>query len=115
MRWPSKKFLQSRRFCYVQFILPVSHTAVACRHFFLCEWSFSLNRLPLGKQEQAQAALAEHGTQLEAGHKMQVLISDPQRKKQRSDAHANDKELYVAGIARATKVEELRELFAAVS
>ena len=31
---------------------------------------------------------------------MSVLISNPERKKERTDANANDKEIYVAGLSK---------------
>ncbi|BGP20599.1 hypothetical protein JCM10213_007133 [Rhodosporidiobolus nylandii] len=82
-RWPSKRFKNTRRFCYVQFANPA----------------------------HAQAALALHGTELEPSHPLSVLISDPSRKKSRTDTNANDRELYIAGLARSTKEADLRKLF----
>ncbi|GAA6038706.1 hypothetical protein JCM8097_002356 [Rhodosporidiobolus ruineniae] len=82
-RWPSKRFKNTRRFCYVQFANPA----------------------------HAQAALALHGTELEPGHALSVLISDPSRKKSRTDSHANDRELYISGLVRSTKEADLRKLF----
>lgn len=46
---------------------------------------------------------------------MQVFISDPGRKKGRTDAGANQKELYVAGLSRFTKELDLKRLFEPVS
>ena len=34
--------------------------------------------------------------------KMSVLISNPERKKERTDAGADEREVYVAGLARGT-------------
>lgn len=45
---------------------------------------------------------------------MSVLISDPQRKKERSDVANNQKEIYVAGLARSVGDEDVRKLFAPV-
>lgn len=84
VRWPSRKFQQSRRFCYVQF----------------------------ATEEAAQAALAEHGAHWHGEHALQVLLSDPQHKKQRSDAHANDKELYMTGLPRSATDDDVRQFFA---
>lgn len=84
VRWPSRKFQQSRRFCYVQF---ATETA-------------------------AQAALAEHGAHWHGEHALQVLLSNPQHKKQRSDAHANEKELYMTGLPRSATVDDVRQFFA---
>ncbi|BGP52072.1 Splicing factor [Rhodotorula kratochvilovae] len=82
-RWPSKRFKNTRRFCYVQFANPA----------------------------HAQAALELHGTELEPGHALSVLVSDPSRKKSRSDATANQRELYVASLAKSVKEGDLRKLF----
>ncbi|KAM0789923.1 hypothetical protein ACM66B_006763 [Microbotryomycetes sp. NB124-2] len=81
-RWPSKRFKTTRRFCYIQYTSPAD----------------------------AQAALSLHNTDVE-GHKISVMISDPTRKKDRTDVNANDKELYVAGLAKSTKEEDLKTLF----
>ena len=85
-RWPSKRYKSTRRFCYIQYTTPSS----------------------------AQAALALHGTEIE-GFKIQVFISDPGRKKGRTDAGANQKELYVAGLSKFTKELDLKRLFEPVS
>ncbi|POY75020.1 hypothetical protein BMF94_1996 [Rhodotorula taiwanensis] len=83
IRWPSKRYKATRRFCYVQFANPA----------------------------HAQAALELHGRELEPGHALVAQISDPSRKKSRSDADANKRELYVANIARSAKEPDLRKLF----
>ncbi|KAK4048669.1 Splicing factor [Microbotryomycetes sp. JL201] len=85
-RWPSKRFKSTRRFCYIQYTSPARHL------------------------DDAQAALALHNTEVE-GHKLSVMVSDPSRKKDRTDLNANDKELYVANLARSTKEDDLRALF----
>jgi hypothetical protein len=46
---------------------------------------------------------------------MSVLISDPERKKERTDASANEKEIYVAGLSKFTTKEDLMKLFQTVS
>ena len=46
---------------------------------------------------------------------MSVLISNPERKKDRTDSDANDREIYVAGLARSVTKEDLEKLFATVS
>ncbi|KAI0726224.1 RNA-binding protein Prp24 [Fomitopsis betulina] len=83
VRWPSKKFKATRRFCYVQFTSPAS----------------------------AQAALELHGTQIGTDMSLNVYISNPERRKERSDADANDREVYVAGLSRFTTKEDLETLF----
>ncbi|CAD6967408.1 unnamed protein product [Tilletia controversa] len=84
VRWPSKKFSEKRRFVYVQYANP----------------------------EAAKAALVENGVKLSETTKLVVALSDPDRKKKRSDAQANLKELYITGLPRvATVAEEVRALF----
>ncbi|KAK7690329.1 hypothetical protein QCA50_006986 [Cerrena zonata] len=83
VRWPSKKFKSTRRFCYVQFTSP--HSAEAAREL--------------------------HGTEVGAGHPMSVLISDPGRRKDRTDSDANDRELYVAGLAKSVTKDDLMKIF----
>jgi hypothetical protein len=46
---------------------------------------------------------------------MSVLISNPERKKERTDADANEKEIYVAGLNKFTTKEDLMKLFKTVS
>jgi hypothetical protein len=43
--------------------------------------------------------------------RLSVEISDPQRKKDRTDVNANAKEVYVAGLARSVNEADLRKLF----
>ncbi|KAK0503883.1 hypothetical protein EDD18DRAFT_1411611 [Armillaria luteobubalina] len=83
VRWPSKKFKSTRRFCYVQYTSPTA----------------------------AQAALSLHGKELEPHQSLSVLISNPERKKDRSDRDADNKEIYVAGLNRMTSSDDLRKLF----
>jgi len=83
VRWPSKKVKNTRRFCYVQYTSPSS----------------------------AQNALELHGRELEPGRSMSVMISNPERKKERTDADANEKEIYVAGLNKFTTKEDLTKLF----
>ncbi|EGN98450.1 hypothetical protein SERLA73DRAFT_169409 [Serpula lacrymans var. lacrymans S7.3] len=83
VRWPSKKFKSTRRFCYVQFTSPSS----------------------------AERALELHGRELEPDRTINVLISNPERKKERTDADANEKEIYVAGLSKFTTSDDLEKLF----
>ncbi|KAF7346103.1 ATP-dependent DNA helicase PIF1 [Mycena sanguinolenta] len=83
VRWPSKKFKNTRRFCYVQFTSPVS----------------------------AQSALELHGRELEPGMTLNVLISNPERKKERTDQDADEREIYVAGLSKFTTKVDLEKLF----
>ncbi|GAA6013848.1 hypothetical protein JCM11491_000444 [Sporobolomyces phaffii] len=82
-RWPSKRFKNTRRFCYVQFANPA----------------------------HAQAALELNGTELEPGHRLGVFVSDPARKKSRTDLGANNREVYVSSLAKFVKEDELRKAF----
>ena len=83
IRWPSRRFVQSRRFCYIQYMI----------------------------ESSAHAALAEHGVHWQPHHALQVYLSNPMLKKQRSDANANDKELYMTGLPRSATVEQVRQFF----
>ncbi|KAI5481378.1 pre-mrna splicing factor 24 [Pseudohyphozyma bogoriensis] len=82
-RWPSKKFRDTRRFCYVQFTSP----------------------------DDAVSALELHGSELQPGIKLNVYISDPAAKTRRTDAGANQKELYIANLARSVREFDLKKLF----
>ncbi|KAG9075182.1 Splicing factor [Ceratobasidium sp. UAMH 11750] len=83
VRWPSKKFKATRRFCYLQYISP----------------------------DAAQAALSLHGTELEPGQPMSVYISNPERKKERTDAGADQREVYIAGLSKFSTRADLEQLF----
>ena len=56
-----------------------------------------------------------HGIELESGMPLSVYISNPERKKERTDANANAKEVYVAGLSKFTTKEDLDKRFKAVS
>lgn len=88
VRWPSKKFANARRFCYIQY----------------CD------------AQSAQSALRLHQMEMvndETGETihMQVALSDPNRKKVRSDAQSNERELFLSGLPRHVSEEELAALF----
>ncbi|KAI0326875.1 RNA-binding protein Prp24 [Cubamyces sp. BRFM 1775] len=83
VRWPSKKFKSTRRFCYVQYTSPAS----------------------------AEAALELNGTDMQEGHKLAVYISNPERRKERTDSDANEREVYVAGLSKLVTKEDLETLF----
>ncbi|KIK69665.1 hypothetical protein GYMLUDRAFT_212399 [Collybiopsis luxurians FD-317 M1] len=83
VRWPSKKFKSTRRFCYVQYTSPNS----------------------------AQASLELHGRELEPERAINVFISNPERKKERTDQDANDRELHVAGLHKQMTKNDLVKLF----
>ncbi|KAL5501649.1 PRP24 [Sanghuangporus vaninii] len=61
--------------------------------------------------EAARAALSLHGKELEPGLTMNVYVSDPERKKERTDAGANDREVYVAGLSKFVTEKDLEKLF----
>jgi hypothetical protein len=54
-----------------------------------------------------------NGFEVDPGMRMRVLISDPTKKNERTDAGA--RELRVTGIARSVQKEELEALFSLVS
>ncbi|KAF8272792.1 RNA-binding protein Prp24 [Lactarius quietus] len=83
VRWPSKKFKSTRRFCYVQYTSPTA----------------------------ARLALELHGRELEPGHSLNVYISNPERRKERTDADANAREVYVAGLSKFVTKDDLTKLF----
>lgn len=83
VRWPSKKFKSTRRFCYVQYTSPTA----------------------------ARLALELHGRELEPGHNLNVYISNPERRKERTDADANIREVYVAGLSKFVTKDDLIKLF----
>lgn len=63
------------------------------------------------RQASAEAALSLHNTELEPDVKLVVYISDPGKKKGRTDAGVNDRELYIAGLSKFVKEIDLRRLF----
>jgi hypothetical protein len=44
-----------------------------------------------------------------------VLISNPERKKERTDANADSREVYVAGLSKFAVKEDLEKIFKMVS
>lgn len=55
-----------------------------------------------------------HGRELEPGQPMNVFISNPERKKERTDHDANEREIYVAGLSKFTAKQDLENLFKTV-
>lgn len=55
-----------------------------------------------------------HEQELEPGLPINVYISNPERKKDRTDANANAKEVYVAGLSKFTSKADLERLFSTV-
>jgi hypothetical protein len=56
-----------------------------------------------------------HGQELEAGLPLTVLISDPERKKKRTDANSELREVYVTGLSRFVAEKDVRRVFEPVS
>lgn len=63
----------------------------------------------------AQKALVLHGRDLEADRSLSVFISNPEHKKERTDADANEKVVYVAGLSKFTTKVDLMKIFKTVS
>ncbi|KAF8310458.1 hypothetical protein DL93DRAFT_2230235 [Clavulina sp. PMI_390] len=83
VRWPSKKFKSTRRFCYVQYLYPSA----------------------------AEAALVLDQFQLGENRSLSVAISDPERKKDRTDADADQREIHVGGLSNHVGKADLEKLF----
>ncbi|GAK64088.1 RNA-binding protein Prp24 [Moesziomyces antarcticus] len=86
VRWPSKRFVTTRRFCYVQYTTPSSASA---------------------------AVAALDGSEVAEGRRMSVAHSDPSRRKARTDAVENAHELFVSGFARNITDDDMRTYFEA--
>ena len=56
-----------------------------------------------------------HGHELEPNFPLNVFISDPERKKERSDQGANEKEIYVAGLSKFATKADLEKIFSTVN
>ena len=52
---------------------------------------------------------------MQDGHKMSVHISNPERRKERTDSDANDREVYVAGLSKLVTKGDLENVFKTVS
>lgn len=52
--------------------------------------------------------------ELEEGLAISVHISNPERKKERTDTGANDREVYVAGLSKFVTKPDLEKLFGTV-
>jgi squamous cell carcinoma antigen recognized by T-cells 3 len=59
-------------------------------------------------------ALELHGNELEPNLPLNVYVSNPERKKERTDQDANEKEIYVAGLSKFTAKADLEKLFSTV-
>lgn len=65
-------------------------------------------------QTAAKLALELHDRELEPGHSLKVYISNPERRKERTDADANAREVYVAGLSKFVTKDDLTKLFRTV-
>lgn len=65
-------------------------------------------------QTSAENALELHGHELEPNQPMNVFISKPEWKKERTDQDANEREVYVAGLSKFTTQADLEKLFKTV-
>ncbi|KAI3492104.1 hypothetical protein L1887_43393 [Cichorium endivia] len=86
VRWPSKRFVTTRRFCYVQYTTPSSASA---------------------------AVAALDGSEVAEGRRLSVAHSDPSRRKARTDAQETGNELFVSGFARNITDDDMRTYFEA--
>lgn len=66
-------------------------------------------------KDAANRALQMHGYELQPDVPLNVFISDPERKKERSDQGANEKEIYVAGLSKFATTADLEKIFSTVS
>ena len=55
-----------------------------------------------------------HEKELEPGLYFNVYISDPEKRKERTDAKADNKEIYVAGLSKFANSKDLEKLFKTV-
>jgi RNA recognition motif-containing protein len=65
-------------------------------------------------QTSAENALELHGYELEPNQPLNVLTSNPERKKERTDQDANEREVFVAGLSKFTTQGDLEKLFKTV-
>ena len=86
VRFPSVKYNTHRRFCYVQF---------------------------LTASQAAQASAALHGQVMEGNHKLSALISDPQKRKERTGASEEGRELYLSNVERSANEAEIQQFMEA--
>ncbi len=55
-----------------------------------------------------------NGTDIEEGRRLSVYISNPERRKERTDSDANEREIYIAGLSKLATKEDLETLFKTV-
>lgn len=81
-------------------------------YFFSVSYTILFSKIRY--QSSAEKALELHGRELEPGQPMNVFISNPERKKERTDHDANEREIYVAGLSKFTAKQDLENLFKTV-
>jgi squamous cell carcinoma antigen recognized by T-cells 3 len=86
-------------------------TRLQCVLFVSGVWLFSIDSY--FTQTAARLALESHGRELEPGLSLNVYISNPERRKERTDADA--REVYVAGLSKFVTKGDLEKLFRTVS
>lgn len=84
IRFPSLKYNQRRRFCYVQFL-----TA-----------------------QEAQAATELNDKVIDAQHRLVALVSNPDAKKERRGATAEGREVHIGNIEHGATEDDIRTFFA---
>jgi RNA recognition motif-containing protein len=94
------------------------HEAILLRPVYVSSTLIFLNLDKINSgvvQTAAKLALELHGRELEPGHRLNVYISNPERRKERTDADANAREVYVAGLSKFVTKDDLTKLFRTVS
>ena len=66
-------------------------------------------------KSSAQSSLELNGKLQEDGHTLSVAISDPSKRKSRTDEFAEGCEVFVRDLTRRTTEEDVRKLFEPVS
>lgn len=83
---------------------------------YLCTLASSRSCMALAySQDAAKASLELHGHELEPNLPLNVYISNPERKKERTDADANAREVYVSGLSKFAEKSDLEKIFKTVS
>lgn len=98
----------SSRLLYV----PPSH---CLRAFLFTPSSRNTAFITADSQAAAEAALELHGNELGPNLSLNVYISNPERKKERTDADANAREVYVSGLSKFAEKSDLERVFKTVS
>ncbi len=78
-------------------------------------YSLPSSRPYIFRQPSAKASLELHGKELEPDLPLSGYISNPERKKDRTDADANAREIDIAGFSRFASKEDREKLVKSVS